>query len=46
MRKITKKNKNKNKKKMFLNFYYQKKMFKCMQGLPKLQRNYSSGAMV
>ena len=41
-----KKKKKKKKKKMFLNFQFQKKLFKCMQELPKLHRNYSSGAMV
>ena len=31
---------------MLLNFSFQKKMLKSMQDLPKLHRNYSSGAMV
>ena len=31
---------------MLLNFLFQKKIFKCMQDLPKLHKNYSSGAII
>ena len=31
---------------MFLNFFISEKKFKYMQELPKLHRNFSSGAMV
>ena len=36
----------KTKKNMFLNFFISEKMFLCMQELPKLHRNYSSGAII
>ena len=34
------------KKKNAFKFLIQKKIFKCMQDLPKLHRNYSSGAII
>ena len=45
MVKITKKKKKKKKKNGF-KFFNPEKLFKCMQEVPNLHRNYSSGAII